>query len=133
MAGYIASKGSQILCNTTAVAQVTKIKPPKLHAGSVETTHLLSNWEEFIPTIAGAEEITCTVELDKAVLGDGVNIVNKMSTGTLDTWKIQLGSGTAAIAGTAFVIGFELDEQTVQGVVTADLTIKPTSAWILTT
>lgn len=117
----------------TAIAQVTSITPPAMAQGEVEVTHLGNTWRQFIPTVLDGGEVTFTIEWDPAAASH-VELLNSFTTQISPYWKVAFpDTGTADAQFVGFLKGFEFGEATVDSVMTANLTIRTTSAITVST
>jgi predicted secreted protein len=108
----------------TDIAQITGLTPPSMEMGTVETTHLLSTWREYVSTIPDAGEISFSIEYDPAHASHAA-LWTAFQGGAVESWKILLtDTGAASIEFGGILTGFSWDEVTVDGIVTASISVK---------
>lgn len=108
----------------TAIPQAKDVTPPQLELGTVETTHLLSDAREFMPTIHDGGECNFNLEYDPANAQHAA-LFTSWSNKTVETWRITF-SDTTTIIFTGFLTTFGIDQLTVDSVVMVPCTIRIT-------
>lgn len=131
---YIAGKGATlkvtIASTATALGQMTKITPPKMERGEIDTTHLLSVWKEFIAAIAEGGEVEFTVEWNPEDTGHAY-LWTSFQAGTTEVWLITLSDGTT-IGFSGFIKSFPWDELSNETVSTIKFTLRISGAVTIT-
>ncbi|WP_254509888.1 phage tail tube protein [Anatilimnocola floriformis] len=133
---YTAGKGTKlqlsISSTLTDIAQVVSMTPPSMEMGTVETTHLLSTWREYISTIPDGGSIDFTLEWD-ASHATHAALWTAFQGGAVETWKVLFtDTGAATVGFSGIVTGYAFDEIAVDGVVTASLSVKLTGPVVIT-
>ena len=131
MAGEI-SLGATLKQGITQAVQVTSITPPQPEVGVVETTDLDSVDRSYKPTIRMIGE--CTFEINYSPsLPTHATITTSLLAKTIETWTVTLpDTGAATYAFSAFVKKFAPGPLTVDGLITATITLQGTGALTIT-
>lgn len=125
---YTPGKGTDLQLSIasvyTSIAQVVSVTPPQMEVGASETTHLLSEWREYIATIPDGGELTFNIEWDAAASTHGT-LFSKFKDGESGEWKVILNdAGDTVVAFAGCITNFSPSELTVDNVSMAALTVK---------
>jgi hypothetical protein len=119
----------------TDIAQVTNIGPPKMKMGKSETTHLQSDWKTFIASnILDGGEATFSIEHDPndtthSSLWTKFKDVSSSNNQGVQDWKVLLVTNPAkTVAFSGIITDFAPGELTMEGLLTAELTIQVSGA-----
>lgn len=117
--------GTALLCDGTAIAQVSSISGPSLAADTVDvTTHDSSDaWEEVAITILRTGELTLELVYDPAI---HTTLLALYETKTLEDYELQFPDDAhTAFQFDAYITAFE-PSAPVDGALTASMTVKIT-------
>lgn len=116
----------------TAIAQVTKVHAPRKKMGQVETTDLGSTSRTFLATILDSGEVSFSINYDPDD-STHAQLNTSCDAGTMEAWKVKMPATPASIfAFSGFITEFSPGDMTVDGLQTADLTIKVSGAVTIT-
>lgn len=124
MAKYSAF-GTALLCNGTAIAQISSISGPSLAADTVDvTTHdSIDAWEEVAITILRTGELTLELVYDPAI---HTTLLALYEAKTLEDYELQFpDTACTAFQFDAYITAFE-PSAPVDGALTASMTVKIT-------
>lgn len=120
--------GTTLSVNSSTPASVTKIDGPGISMGTVEVTHLGSTMKEYLPTIADGGDIVFTILYDRteSTHQDLETLVTDGDVVPCVVTYTRMSSKTISFNG--IVTNFKVGGVEPEGVVSADVTIKITSA-----
>jgi hypothetical protein len=124
---YTPGKGTllklKISSSYTSLGQVTKITPPSMEMGTVETTTITSASRSFLATIIDGGEVGFTIEWD-ATDTTHAALLTAFNAGTLSDFEVLFNDGGTTVQFFAIVTKFPWDEIDVESVVTIPITLK---------
>lgn len=124
--------GATFKRGANTVGQVVSIKPPAIQQGTAETTHLTSTARTFINTIDTLSEAQITIEYDPSD-AEHQNLISDATGATSQSFTVTFAdAGAATWVFTAFVTSFDPQELTVDNVIRAVVTLRPTGVATIT-
>ena len=117
--------GSQLVLNSTKIAQVTSLTPPQIEIGTVETTDLDATWRTHIATIGDGGTVSASVNYDPTT-ATHQNLTDLLTTPTTKAWKVTLSDTDLFFAFGGILTNFSPGAVTVDGLHTADVSIRVT-------
>lgn len=128
MPGAFVGKGTTLKQASTQIADVVSISGPSVTVGTVETTHLGSAWKEHLPTIPELGEVSMTIEYNPTT-ATHATLYSTMVNRTVAEYTITFSNAEFSTwTFNAYITGFNVSGIEVEGLVTAELTFKPTGA-----
>jgi len=122
--------GTALLCNGSAIAQISSISGPSLAADTVDvTTHdSIDAWEEVAITILRTGELTLELLYDPAIHS---TLLGLYEAKTLEDYELQFpDSAYTSFQFDAYITAFE-PSAPVDGALTASMTVKITGVPVL--
>ncbi len=130
---HIKGKGSILQCAFvgaiyTTIAQRVEISGPSMTVETTDATHLDSSAREHVSTITDFGEISLTAHYDPDNSTHS-SLTDLISTPETKNWKLHLMDDTNTIYTFAGILtGFEVGGMTVDGLVSASISIKISGA-----
>lgn len=128
--GKSVGKGTQLLLSIssvfTAIANLTEVDGPDGSVGTVEATDMESDAKEYLPTIPDGGDVSGKVLYDPEETTHE-KLQELHDTPSVEAWKIaHANSGASTNAFSGILTKFKPTGMTIEGVLSADITIKKT-------